>query len=275
MSCPDPPPDVPEFEWIECYAWSEGYGKACGGTVVSADERTVVYQAPAYPGLAVLEWDDGVSEPIWLAFVVPGGDTEWDQEIDLPREPFEGFDGSFLPTAGGSSFRVFAIHPCGLNLQQHPRPCGQGWVYAENMRLVPSKRPTGSCGSGDKTWVYNYKEFPLPPEEWVEQEHTFTLRGVRVTATIYGKLRVRHIQLWDCYECRNGEWKWCGNAYKTWFTYYRSHRPHHDLACAYLNQKKGDGEGCCRRTVEGGSRLSRTAGCCEGMGLAPRDPSRR
>ncbi|GMV36946.1 MAG: hypothetical protein AMXMBFR61_14540 [Fimbriimonadales bacterium] len=249
----DPPKTGdPDVQWIEYGEWKEGYWRAFGGTLVSADERTVVFQAPIEAGLAFLEWSDGGHEPICLAFVVPGSDIEWDTEVELPTEQLDGLDGSYLPSAGGSSFRVFAVHPCGTDLQ-NDRPCGEGFAYAENLRLVPGKRPNPGCQAGERTSVHNSKEFSLPPTS--EYAGKVSIRGVEVVVNRI-KILSHRLELWDCYECRDGVWKWCGNRAKDWWRVYITYSPEiaRSVACAIFRD--------CGWTDYGFQ--DRASGCCKG-----------
>ena len=234
---PMDPPDTgdPDVQWIEFGRWAEGHWRAFGGTLVSADERTVVFQAPVEAGVAFLEWSDGVREPICLAFVVPGSDIEWDTEVELPMEQLDGLDGSYLPAVGGSSFRVFVVHPCGMHLQ-NDRPCGEGFYYVSDMRLNPPLRDT-ECLSGT-TNTYRYKAFLLPPScDKRDYEGRVRVGGLEHEVYCERTGWTRHMHLWDCYECRAGQWVWCGNTVATWFTYHQSYDP--SLVCTLPGYKCG------------------------------------
>lgn len=109
-----------------------------------------------------------------------------------------------------------------------------------------------------------YKAFVLPPS-CDKREYVGRLRVGGLEHEVYRERSgwTRHMQLWDCYECRNGQWVLCGNKLATWFTYHQSYDP--SLICTLPGYNCGPQQsqkqvfrtpgGCCSLTdPTGGGR---------------------
>ena len=140
-------PNIPYVEWLEYGEVFVSNWTAYGGRLLSVGEEALVYRAPNEPGIACLVWNNGVDEPIMPMVIVPGEGESWDTQVELPIESLRGNDGCYLPCAGGTSFRLFAVAP--TQLQPGSRPPGAGFAYVpSNNQLNPPPDDLDCTGTG-------------------------------------------------------------------------------------------------------------------------------
>lgn len=222
-------PDLPGAELLEPGDAFVSHWEAYGGRVLQVDDNGLLYQAPAEPGVAFLRWDSRTSPPITLTIVVPGDGEEWDEEVDLPREYLNGVEGCFLPTTGGTAFRLFACLP-GQPAPDDPR-VGLGFKYVPYYKPMNPPPPSRDCPQEGAISVFprdkHFIESPLSQVHYGTYRIGETLKaelaglgyevevGMEFHVTLFVEAE-RVVKNTDFYRCEGGKLVYCGNKTTTW-----------------------------------------------------------
>lgn len=207
---------------------------AVGGHIQSADDRVIVYRAPAQEGVYLVYWSDDTRK---FGFFVKVNERGWG-EIAEEETIFEGQRGVFLPLARADSALVslFLVNQRsggghgiqgdggrGLRASRIGFVDNQGSYRFDppNKPFFPNRRPQCSNGRCDEVREYQNQTLGYQRElgtiklegtlsiklEGIGIEHT---RGATINVTANVE-RTLHIDKIDCYRCVNGRCEYIGS----------------------------------------------------------------
>ncbi len=204
------------------------FWRAIGGHIESADERMIVYHAPAQEGVYLVYWSDGVRT---FGFFVKVKEDGWG-DYTINEATFEGQRGVFLPLARPDSAPVslFLINQRPQGIQGKPaKPTRVGFVDNQgnyrfdppNKPFFPNRRPRCQNGQCQDVREYTTQSLGIQKElgkieityglslklEAIGVDHT---RGVTVNV-LANITRTLHFDRIDCYRCENGQCQYIGS----------------------------------------------------------------